>query len=366
MTRTTVPENADQQHGSLRRPISRRIIEVSVSVIVAATIFVFAFPAISNSDYGEIWAQLSKLSIIHLAALTGLWFATMLIYTGVLTSSLPGLRRGQALVTNFAGSAVSNVVPFGGAVGVAATYAMCMSWGYPAGAVTLSILISGIWNIMAKFALPVIALVVLIAAHEATTGLVVPALIGLIVLVGGVVLFAGIIRSEKLAISTGELAERTLSRLAGLVHRPPKTGTADAIVEFRHTSIGLIRHSWRSLSVWMTLYQLGHFLLLLLCVRLIGSDNNELSWVAVLAAFAFGNLLTAIPLTPSGVGFVEAGTVAILIAFGGPDVGSAAAVLLYRGFTYLAEIPFGAIGWLIWASTSRWRAQVPVSITEVS
>lgn len=361
----TVPEPAGTHTTTARRSVRRRIVEATVSIVVAVAIFMFAIPAISNSDYSQIWEHLSKLSIVHLSVLTAVWIATMSIYTGVLTSSLPGLRHSQALVVNFAGSAVSNVVPFGGAVGVAATYAMCMSWGYPAGAITLSILVSGIWNVLAKFALPVLALVVLVAAHEATTGLVVPAFIGLVVMVGAVALFAGIIRSEQLAVAVGGLAERLLTKLGSSIGRPPSTGIADAIVEFRHTSIGLIRNRWRSLSVWMLLYQFGHFMLLLLCVRLIGSDNNQLSWAAVLAAFAFGNLLTAIPLTPSGVGFVEAGTVAILIAFGGPDAGSAAAVLLYRGFTYLAEIPFGAVGWLAWASIPRWRVQAPPTITEV-
>jgi uncharacterized membrane protein YbhN (UPF0104 family) len=45
---------------------------------------------------------------------------------------------------------------------------------------------------------------------------------------------------------------------------------------------------------------------------------------------------------------VEAGTAAALIALGGAPAQVAAAVLLYRSFTFLAEIPVGgawAIGW---------------------
>jgi putative heme transporter len=131
------------------------------------------------------------------------------------------------------------------------------------------------------------------------------------------------------------------------------------VLDFRHNSIGLIRMRWRSLTLWMLAYNLGQYVLLLMCVRMLGATNDELGWIEVLAAFAFANLLTTVAITPSGVGFVEAGTVAALIAFGGNDVGSAAAVLLFRFYTYLLEIPVGAVGWVVWATRHRWRRPTP-------
>ena len=113
------------------------------------------------------------------------------------------------------------------------------------------------------------------------------------------------------------------------------------------------------MTAWMLLYNVGQYLLLLMCVRMLGATNDELGWIEILAAFAFANLLTAVPITPSGVGFVEAGTVAALIAFGGNDVGSAAAVFLFRGYTYLLEIPVGLVGWVVWAMRQRWRKPIP-------
>ena len=108
----------------------------------------------------------------------------------------------------------------------------------------------------------------------------------------------------------------------------------------------------------MIIFNAGQFLLLLLCVRVLGGDTHELGWIEVLAAFSFANVLTTIAITPSGVGFVEAGAVAALIAFGGPEAASAAAVFLYRGFTYLMEIPLGAIGWAVWGTRRSWRRPV--------
>ena len=75
----------------------------------------------------------------------------------------------------------------------------------------------------------------------------------------------------------------------------------------------------------------------------------------VFAAFAFARLLETIPLTPSGVGFVEAGAAAALISFGGADDASTAAVFLFRGFVYLLEIPVGALAWVVWSLARGWR-----------
>ena len=72
-------------------------------------------------------------------------------------------------MANLSSSAVSNVLPFGGAAGVGATYLMYGSWGFTASETTRSILVSGVWNVFAKLALPVVALVMLSFTHEATS-----------------------------------------------------------------------------------------------------------------------------------------------------------------------------------------------------
>jgi len=286
------------------------------------------------------------------------WAASMLLYTGVLTTSLPGLTHPQALTVNFAGSAVSNVVPFGGAVGVGATYAICLSWGFRTASITLSILVSGIWNVFAKLGLPVVALAVLVGmglSNGHTRSLVVPAVLGLAALVAAVAVLALILRSERLAVRVGEVGQRLATPMARRLRRSSAPDVAGAVVEFRHRSIGLLRTRWRALTAWMLAYNLAQYLLLLGCVRAIGVDNTELGWAQVFAAFAFVRLLETIPLTPSGVGFVEAGAVAALIGFGGGAAGSTAAVFCFRGFTYLAEIPLGALGWFTWMTRRSWR-----------
>jgi putative heme transporter len=76
-------------------------------------------------------------------------------------------------------------------------------------------------------------------------------------------------------------------------------------------------------------------------------------------------LLSAFPITPGGVGFVELGLIGGLVLAAGhhPVVPAAAfraqvaaAVLIYRALTYAAPIPAGALTYLIWQRKKSWRA----------
>jgi uncharacterized protein (TIRG00374 family) len=79
----------------------------------------------------------------------------------------------------------------------------------------------------------------------------------------------------------------------------------------------------------------------------------------VLAIFAFVRLLTAIPLTPGGLGIVEFGLIGGLAAAGGAKPQVAAAVLVFRLLTYVVPIPFGVLTYLYWRHNRSWRDSAP-------
>ena len=349
-------------HELHKKSRTRRAIEIGISLGVVIIIFAFVIPKLTGSDYADIWHEMSKLSPIEITALVALWFLGMLAYTGVLTNTLPRLKHTQALTVNFAGSAVSNVMPFGGAIGVGATYAIDMSWGFTAPSVTLSILVSGIWNVFAKLAMPVLALLLLILSGHATGKLFLPAILGLIAIVVAAVVLGLIMRSERLAERIGRLGLSIVGCFCRVFRRKSSPDVVTGVLNFRHQSIGLVRERWWRITLWIFLFNLIQFLLLFACIRAIGLDGITLT--EAFAAFAFARLLETIPITPSGVGFVEVGAASALISFGGADNASTAAVFLFRGFVYLLEIPVGALAWVVWASMSKWRRPVG-SITPV-
>jgi uncharacterized protein (TIRG00374 family) len=89
----------------------------------------------------------------------------------------------------------------------------------------------------------------------------------------------------------------------------------------------------------------------------VGVSQEELSWIAVLAAFSFVRLISAWPITPGGVGVVELGYAAAM-TIGMDDLTSAqvvAAILVFRAITYLLPIPLGLISYVIWRINKTWR-----------
>jgi putative heme transporter len=88
----------------------------------------------------------------------------------------------------------------------------------------------------------------------------------------------------------------------------------------------------------------------------------------VLGVFAFGRLLTAVPLTPGGLGVIELSYIGGLILAGrdhadvSPDVFRAqvaAAVLVFRLLTYGIQIPLGGFTYVIWRVNKSWRKEPP-------
>lgn len=334
---------------------TRRIVEIVGALAITLVIFARIIPKFLDVEYRDVWAHLAETDIATLVGMTIFWIFTMWCYAGVMVHALPGLSRAQGIVTNFSGSALANVVPFGGAAGIGATYAQNLSWGFDVGSVTLSIIVSGVWNVFAKLGMPIIVLALLGIIGHATNGLGFAAMVGFGVLLAAIVVFTSIFKSERLAAAVGDRAERVVNGLRRLIRRPPREGLGDRVVEFRHQTLGLVRAHWRGLTAWMVLYKVSQGLLSLMAARAVGI---EIGWLEIFAVYTFGELLSTIPLTPGGVGFVEAGSAGLLVSFGAPNEAALAAVLLYRTFTYLFEIPLGGIGWITWATRTSWRRPV--------
>lgn len=334
---------------------TRRLVEGTVSLVAVVVIFAVLIPKAFHTDYGTVLAELDELDAVAVVTLSGLWLVNIVTVWAMLTQALPGLRLPQAAVMNLSGSAIANAVPFGGAVGIGATFAQGLSWGFDTASITLSVLVSGVWNVFAKLSFPIIALALLTIAGRSAQGLEVASLIGIAIVVAAIGAFVAIMRSEGLAARVGALAEGPVNAARRLVRRPPSHAVGERVLEFRHRSLVLIKRRWIGLTVWMVAYKATSFFLELACLRAVGITADDVPWVGVLAAYAFGELLTAIPITPSGVGFVEAGNAGLLTAFGVPAEAALAAVFLFRAFDYLIEIPAGALAWGVWAGKRSWR-----------
>jgi uncharacterized protein (TIRG00374 family) len=217
--------------------------------------------------------------------------------------------------------------------------------------------VTGIWNNFVKLGMPVLALALLALDGELTPARVTAAAIGIIVLISAVVLFALLLRSDRLARAIGRGVGKVVNWGRRLFRKEPMEEWGERSSEFRTDTIGLLRHRWLWLTVATLLSHISLYLVLLVALRHVGVSQEELSWIAVLAAFAFVRLISALPLTPGGVGVVELGYAAVL-TIGLDDLTSAqvvAAILVFRAVTYLLPIPLGLISYVIWRLNKTWK-----------
>lgn len=76
-------------------------------------------------------------------------------------------------------------------------------------------------------------------------------------------------------------------------------------------------------------------------------------WTGLLLAYCAGQIAASLPVTPGGIGVVEGSITVALVAFGGDETITLAAVLLYRLIAYWGCIPAGGLAWLALRVTAR-------------
>lgn len=351
---STDPVAPDQDAGG---PQWRRALRGALSLAVVAAIFYGLLRDTDLAEVGRAMADMTPLEIVGLLLLT-LW--NTVTYWLVLMSALPGLTLRQAAISSTTSTAVANTVPGGAAFGVVTTTAMYASWGVPAPAIARAVVVTGVWNTFVKLGMPVVALAFLAVAGEAGPGLVSAALAGVAVLAVAVVVFALVLRSEALARQVGSRLAALSTRGLRVLRRREVGDWGEAAVRFRRDTIGLLHHKWVPLTLATLVSHISLYVVLLVALRDVGVSEQEVSWAEVLGAFAFVRLLTALPITPGGVGVVELGLTAALVVAGGEQAEVVAAVLVFRGLTYLLPVPFGALTYLLWRREDhRGRAGTP-------
>jgi len=363
MTDPTRPDGNGESHpiddsglpAGRPRGIGRRILGGVVSLGLVVLIFAFLIPKMTTASLSETLSEITAANVV-VAALLGLLhlFAN---WTQI-SASLPGLRIRQAAVSNLSSAAVSNSLPEGGAVGTALTYAIYHSWGFGVGAATSSILATGVFGQLIRYGLLGLALVVLtLTSGAAKLGL---ALLVLVLVAAAAFIIFRIISSEAFARRFGHVLDHLVHPLQRLLHKQP-SDLAASMDRFRGQLSGLVRIRWRQLTLTTLFGEVTAVLILGVCLRMLGIDQSEASWALVFTAYGGMSLVNTVSPTPGGVGTAEAALIAIL-GTSVPDAQDAqmtAAIMLYRGATWLMPILLGIPAYLFWRFNTSWRKPVP-------
>ncbi len=339
------------------RPSGFQIAASLASLALAVVLLGLLLPRAAGTGWAEAWDVLTQLSWLDIAVMTALWALGLWLYTFVYTGSMPGITHSQALTLNLTGSLVSNLLPFGGAAGVANTYGLTFAWGFSGIRTSLMVLVSGLANLLIRIALPVIGLLALVGSSaslpDAASGVL---LSTLAVLVVAAIAVLAMLVSPRFARWLGTLGDRLLAVVARVFRRSARPNRlADAAQELQAKASVVLRRGWPSITFGMVAYYASELALFLWALDALGAD---LGVAETTAAFALSRVLTSVVVTPSGVGVSEAGTAGLLVLFGTPPAVAAAAVLVLHFYTYLIEIPAGVAGWgWVLAMRNRWRKE---------
>jgi uncharacterized protein (TIRG00374 family) len=235
------------------------------------------------------------------------------------------------------------VVPGGVAAAGGMQYAMLVRAGLPAataasGMTASSLLVAGM-----LLALPVLALPAIIGGAPVNEGLVKAAVAGagmFVVLFGA---GAWAIFSDRPLLAAGRAAQAIRNRiLRG--RREPVGDLPERLVEERDVVRSVMGDRWWEALLFASGRWVLDYLTLLAALTALGAHPRP---SLVLLAFCAAQLLGQLPLTPGGLGFVEAGLTGTL-ALAGVGAGQAViATLAYRLVSFWLPIPAGGVAAIV-------------------
>ena len=339
-----------------RMPSRRRLLLIAAGVGLVVLTFAYVLPRIA--DYRDVWAVITTLTWEWALALAGATVLNIITFAPPWMVTVPGLSFRSALALTQASTALTYVVPGGAAVGVAGSFGLLRSYGYSSAVVSRAVTLTGVWNQLASFMFPILALFLLTATGEPGGLLTTAAFVGAAVLGVGVAGLALALWSGRLAHELGDAASSGTSWVLRRFGRGAVGPWGESFTRFRHDTVGLLRRRWHVLTLATLIGQLTVFLVLLLCLRAFDVPASEVTLVEAFAAWSLARLLAIVPLTPGGLGVVELGLTGALVGFGGSNAPVVAAVLVYRFLTIVPTLVLGLL------AVATWRHHRPRALVE--
>jgi putative heme transporter len=247
-----------------------------------------------------------------------------------------------AVTSQLAGAAFSKVVPGGAAAAAALQAQMLAQAGVPAATIGTGLTAGALLLLAALAGLPLLALPAVLLGQHIPDGLLQAAAIGLTVFlilfaVGALLLFNDpVLRALA----------RALGALQRLLRRRPATVAERTARVFAERD--LLRHQLGGAWPQAMATAAGRWIFDFLCLysALLAVGSRPPLYVALLA-YSAAQLLGQLPLTPGGLGVVEAGLTGTLALAGVAAAPAALAVLAYRLVAYWLPLPVGLVAWVL-------------------
>ena len=279
----------------------------------------------------EPWWLLAML-VCELVSFAMLWL--------LLELTLQTRRTLLVASSQLASNAFGRLMPGGAAAGSALQYRLLVRGGLSPPSVAAGLTTTQLISTAILATMPLLSVPAIVGGAAVDKGLVRATVLGVVTF--ALVLAATIVllTSDRALRAAGSGAEWAKNRV--LRKREPTAGLPDRLVEQRDGMMKLLGSSW-----WHAVTAAGgrtmlDFFALLCALSAVGTSPRP---GLVVLAYVAASLLGMIPITPGGLGFVEAGLSSTLVLAGVSPADAVLATLAYRLASYWLPLIVGAIAY---------------------
>jgi uncharacterized protein (TIRG00374 family) len=342
-----------QAPGEHQRITLGAILKRSLPVMLAALALYGLAPKLGEVLGG--WPRLRDIEPAWFAAMAVTESASLICMCAVQRIAVGEDRWGPFLHSYLVGNAVSEVVPGGAATSAALQYEMLSREGVTSaraasGMTAASVIVFGTLLLLNALALPLAVLGVAVPAKLLAAAWVSAVLLLAIVAIGSLAL-----RDDRFLTAVGRAAQWALNKLRR--RSPPIHDLPAALLAQRDAVAAAVgSNAWRAIlcaaGKWVFDY-----LTLIFALGAIGAHPNA---ALVLVAYSATSLLGQLPITPGGLGVVEAGLTGSLALIGVDGGAAVLATLAYRIFNYWLYLPAGAVALFLHRRAVRSPQAAPI------
>ena len=282
----------------------------------------------------------------ELDEISPLWFPAMIApqigsyacIWGIQKLAVRADRWGPVVTSQLASNAFGRLVPGGVAASGALQYTMLVRAGVPAPAAASGMTASALLLFGTLLALPLLATPAIIGGVGVDPHLAKAALAGAVLFILMVAVGAASVLSDRPLVLLGRAAQATWNRLRR--QKEPLTGLPERLLQERDVVLRVLGNQWWEALLLAAGRWVLDYLTLIAALYAVGASPRA---SLVLLAFCAAQLLGTLPLTPGGLGFVEAGLTGTLALAGVGGGAAVVATLAYRLVSFWLPLPAGAV-----------------------
>jgi len=323
------------------RPLTwKTVVKRALAVAAAGAAIYLALPKLM-----AVLAAWPRLSTLNLAWFTVCLAAELVSFTCNFALQRLALRTKDwfpVVTAGLAGNAVTNTLPGGDAAGAAVQFSMLTTAGFDTDTAVGGLTAFSLLEVGGLLALPILALPAILAGVPVSRGLVHTALLGIAAFVLYAIFGVIVLHTDWPLAALGRVAQSLWNRLTR--GRRPVTGLDQRLLAERDTVRAVLGKNWRQ-AVVLTAGRLGFdYGCLLAALRATGASPQP---SVVLLAYAAAGIIALLPVTPGGLGIVEASLSGLLILAGVRASYAVLATLAYRIASYWLPLLAGPPAYLL-------------------